>query len=495
MVMSRIDADVVVVGSGAGGGTMASRLGQLAEAGKRVLVFERGPRFEARHFNGQELTMGELLYRDGGAHMVADGTISLAFAEAYGGSTLVYTGTSLEPPAAVIERWGLDPDDLIRRARHYAEDNGVHFVPENELNDNNRLFASGCENLGWQARRFPVNTRGCKGASLCNLGCPNNAKQGTHAVQLPRAEDQGVEVVTRARVLSVDNGRVELEIDAQPHPLGYRSEWSPGRYTINARAVVVCAGAVGSPALLLRSGLAGSLPALGRYFTCQPAHILVGRHPRALSNAVGHPKSFLWDERIDSDRVFLEACMYFPFVTAKNLAGFGPDHEAFLQAYDRLQMILILACDQARPEHRVSIDRQGEPVVHYRLMPDTIQALVRGTRSAARIFFAAGAEAVHAPSARPTLLADPLHIDQRVSADHFRPGSISVSAAHLMGGCRMGEGSTDSVTDRCGRVHGQRGLFVADASLFPTALEANPYLSLMALADHVADSVIEYLTD
>ena len=119
--------------------------------------------------------------------------------------------------------------------------------------------------------------------------------------------------------------------------------------------------------------------------------------------------------------------------------------------------------------------------------------MVRATRAAARIFFAAGATRVHAPSADPPLLeaGEAGRIDQRIDARHFRTGTISISAAHLMGGARMGRDASDSVTDAGGRVHGRPWLRVADASLFPDSLEINPYLTIMALADRVAEGVIE----
>lgn len=497
--MEQVEADIVIIGSGAGGGTVASRLSELAREGHRVIVLEQGPRFSHHHFTGREADMGDHLYRDGGAFMTADSTVSLAFAEGYGGSTMVYTGSSLEPAERVIEQWkvpGLEHSDLIERIDRHARDNNVAPVPEERLNDNNRLFVAGCQKLGWEARRFPINLRGCKGSSLCNLGCPNDAKQGTHAVQLPHAESEGVEVVTRACVDHIGEGRVEFSVDGSPHPLGYRSEWSPGRYEIRAGTIVLAAGAVGTPALMLRSGYGSSLPVLGQYFTCQPAHILVARHEHPLTNAVGHPKSYLWDERIESERHFLEVCMYPPFIAAKNMSGFGEDHEYFLHQFDHLQMILVLACDEARPEHRVRLDRQGNPVVDYALTGPTIDALVHGTRAAARIFFAAGATDVHAPSARPMRLgaehAD--DVDGHIRPEHFRTGTVSVSAAHLMGGCRMGTDRNSSVTDSHGRVYGHPGLYVADASLFPSAIETNPYQTIMALADRVAESIIERYT-
>ena len=183
--------------------------------------------------------------------------------------------------------------------------------------------------------------------------------------------------------------------------------------------------------------------------------------------------------------------MYFPFTTAKNLAGFGAPHSTLMNAFRRLQMILVLACDKATAGNRVSVDRDGKPVVHYRFTEGTVEALVRATRASARIFFGAGAVRVHAPSADPPLLeaADAGRIDELIAVRHFKPGKISVSAAHLMGGCGMGRGAADSVTDAWGRVHGRPWLRVADSSLFPDSLEINPYLTIMALADRVAEGI------
>ena len=124
-----------------------------------------------------------------------------------------------------------------------------------------------------------------------------------------------------------------------------------------------------------------------------------------------------------------------------------------------------------------------------------IESMVRATRASARIFFAAGAVRVHAPAADPTLVEahEAPQLEERIHAKHFRRGQISISAAHLMGGCGMGSSAADSVTDDRGRVHGHPWLRVADASLFPDALEINPYLIIMALADRVAEGLLDDL--
>lgn len=492
--MNTIRCDIAVVGSGAGGGTVAQALGPLAAQGLRVLVLEQGPRFLDTDFSGDELEMAPAVYADEGGFLTADGSMTLAFAHGYGGSTLVYTGTSLTAPERVLQRWnvpGIDHADMVARSRKYMAENNVHLLPPDELNQNNRLFVEGAARAGYRAEQFPLNLRGCRGSSLCNLGCPNQAKQGTNRVQLPSAERQGVEVATRARVDAIAERR--LKVTVLPRLAGGKGtdpEWSPGEYLVEADTVVLAGGALGSPPLLLRSGLAGLPRRVGAGFTCHPAHILVGEHPTAITNDVGHPKSFYVDRGAEEGYV-LETCMYFPFITAKNLTGFGAPHSALMQAFPRLQMILVLACDHAIPENRIAVDRHGKPVVHYRFTDAVIESMVRATRASARIFFAAGAVRVHAPSADPPLLeaAEAGRIDERIAARHFRTGTISVSAAHLMGGCGMGRDARDSVTDAWGRVHGVPWLRVADASLFPDAIEINPYLSIMALADRVAEGV------
>src|SRR5438270_274698 len=314
--------DIVIIGSGAGGGTVAQELAPLVRDGVRILVLEKGPRFADQEFTGRELEMADALYQDGGAFLTRDGTITLAFASAYGGSTVVYTGTSLTAPQRVTRA------EVLR------------IEPDRTL-----------------TVRVSQKVAGTKGAP---------------------------------------------------------SEWAPGDYALRARIVVAAAGAIGTSALLLRSPLSAPR-SLGHGFTCHPALILVAEHPRPITNDVGHPKSYFVDHGA-SERCVLETCMHFPFVTAKSLTGFGATHSAIMHALPRLQMILILACDHVASGNRIAVSGTGSPIVHYRFTPETIDGLVRGTRAAARIFFAAGARRVHAPADPPLLeIADADRLEERVT--------------------------------------------------------------------------------
>lgn len=484
--------DVVIVGSGAGGGTIARELSPLCRDGVRIAVLECGPRLKEDEYTGRELEMAERLYFESGGVLTKDRSVTLAFGRAYGGSTVVYTGTSLALARETFDRWavpGLDYDDLLNRSRKYFAENTVHLLPPEAINDNNRLFAEACRALGYRVEQFPINVNGCRGSGLCNLGCPNGAKMGTHRVQLPEAERNGVTVITNCTVGRVADRAVYARVE--PSRVGHPPAWAPGDYRIAAKAVILAAGAVNSPAILLRSGFGRALPALGRYFTCHPALILVAQHPRPITNYFGHPKSYYCDEFAGPDGFLLETCMYFPFTTAKSLAGFGSDAEALMSGMDRLQMILVLAIDPARADNRITLGADGTPIVDYRLTDGVTRALVMAMRTSARIFFASGAARVHAPAGRTFFIeADERdRIDELVPFEGFKPGKVSVSSAHLMGGCRMGADVTESVTNSWGQVHGIPWLFVADASLFPKAAEINPYITIMALADRVAEGV------
>ena len=493
--MTRRSYDIVIIGSGAGGGTVAQELSPLCREGARIAVLEKGPKLHDEEFTGRELEMAMALYEAGGGFLTAERTMTLAFGSAYGGSTAVYTGTSLEPPQRILERWNVPQltfADVVQRARKFAAENSVHFLEEGLINENNRLFVEGCRRLDFEARQFPVNLKGCRGSSLCNLGCPNRAKQGTDRVQLPRAERNGVEVITRCEVLRIGEKTIDARVCGKPAGgKGEPSPWEPGEYQIDAKVIVVCGGAVNSPALLMRSGLARTLPRLGHGFTCHPAIIMVAEHDRDVTTFVGHPKSFYLDQFAERDRFLLETCAYFPFTTAKAMSGFGAEHSRFLRAFPRLQMILVLACDEVDEHNRVGVDRSGRPVVHYRFTPEVRRGLVEGAIASAKIFFAAGAARVHLPVAvAPTIeRAEAGRLKQIAEHPDFKPGKLSISAAHLQGGCAMGRGPADSVTDGYGRVHGIPWLFVADSSLFPDSLEINPYLTIMALADRVAETI------
>jgi len=139
----------------------------------------------------------------------------------------------------------------------------------------------------------------------------------------------------------------------------------------------------------------------------------------------------------------------------------------------------------------VCLASDGGPVVDYTLGNAVLDALHEAMKASVRVFFAAGARRVHAPAGRSFFIdrTQVGQLDALIPRSNVKPGRISITSAHLMGGCRMGDDPASSVTDAWGRVHGVPWLYVADASLFPLCSEVNPYLTVMALADRVAEGI------
>jgi len=490
-----LDYDIVIVGSGAGGGTAAKALSDLAAAGAKIALVDWGGHFRKQDNTRRELEMAQKYYFDAGGFQTASQDMTLAFARAIGGTTNVYTGVTFELPQHALDKWGVDAlslDDLKPRMEHYAAENNVHLQPPEKINTNNDLFAEACRKLGWELGQFPLNIKGCAGLNTCNLGCARHAKQGTAQVQIPAAEAQGVEVLPFCRIDRIDGHELHAEVVPAEHGLA-QGPLQPGRYRLRARKIVLAAGAMNTPPLLMRSfdDWERRWPALGRYFTCHPALTLIAEHEQPVEGSIGHPKSYYCDEFVEREKFLLETCFYFPFITAKNLAGFGPEVDALMQRMDHQQQILVLMLDEARRHNRITIDKAGNPVCHYELSDDIIAALTKAIRASGRIFFAAGAKRAHLPAAGKffTYREEAAKLDTLVTEDKFKLGQIAITAAHLMGGCRMGDTAHEAVTDPWGRIYGLDDVYVADASLFPGSAEVNPYLTIMALADRVAEAV------
>ena len=484
--------DILIIGSGASGGVMAKELSPLCDAGKKIAVLEWGAKLRPDEYSGRELEMVDRLYVDSGGFLTKDGTLTIAMGKAYGGSTVVYTGTTFVIPEAVLEEWnvpGLAFSDIKARSEKYMEECNVRFTPPELINENNRLFYEACNKLGYEVEQFPVNIKGCNGTSLCNLGCPHGAKMGTHQVQLPMAEKRGVEVITNCKVTRIEEKAVTALVENPP--FGEASSWEPGQYRVRAKLIILCAGSIHSSALLAHSKLADHLPALGRGLTLHPALILVGMHDRAIKNFYGHPKCYYSEQFHQSKGFILETCMYFPFMTAKSMSGFGDEHAEMVRNMDKLQQVLVLAFDKPDPNNRIYADKNGNPIVDYTLSKEVMDSFFDSMVVTAKLLFASGCSRVHAPAGVKFFIDrnEQHDLDRLMSRKMLKTGKVSISAAHPMGGLGMGAGPSSSVTDTWGQVHGVPWLYAADASLFPRCSEVNPYLTVMALADRIAERI------
>jgi hypothetical protein len=479
---SVVAADVVVVGSGAGG-AMAART--LARAGLDVIVLEEGRRWTVEEFRSTHpIDRYAGLYRGAGA-TVALGrpSVVLPVGRAVGGTTVVNSGTSFRPPLAVQRRWrdefGLgiaDPDRLAGHLDDVERTLRVAPVPLNIMGRNGRLLLDAAESLGWRAAPIPRNAPGCEGCCQCAIGCPRNAKSGVHLNALPQACAAGARIISRARVDRVlhQNGRAR----------GVRARRPDGTaLDVLADTVIVAAGATETPGLLRRSGI-GMHPRLGRNLALHPATMLAGRFDDNVVAWRGVLQSAAVHEFHESDGVLIEATSTPPGMGSMVFPGYGAELLSWLDRAPQVATFGAMVAD--RGVGSVSSVR-GETLVRYTIDRADIAKLLVALEAMGRLLFAAGAvEVLTGLPGAPTVTSLPALQEVLRSSD---PRSLHLAAFHPTGTAAAGANEQLCPVDEHGRLRGVDGVWVADASILPSSPEVNPQLSIMALALAVADEV------
>lgn len=492
------DYDIIIVGSGVGGGTAADYLTRNNQ-NLKIAILESGPFISKEFFNQKEIDM-TALYFNRGAVLSKNLEIGVAAGKTLGGSSAVYTGVSFRPPVDVLENWrktyGLDflSDKYVKDSLDEIEEEiNVHELPESWDNDNNKLFKKGAEALEIPVKRLKINTKDCQQQGFCNLGCTTGAKQGTLEVQIPKVLVSGVEVICNATVNTVEENFVnitvkEAPINTKPNQL------ASGDYRLKSKVIILAAGVLNTPAILLRSAKKLKLKNdnIGRYLTLHPVFNVNGVYKESIKNYRGFPKSWYTDHFSDSQGFYLETSFYFPGVTAKNNPGYGKLHSDLMRDYHKMMSILILVHDNAEHHNRISIDKKSNSVVNYKVSFKTRAALLKALREASRIFFAAGCEKAMIPGSAkvPLTPLDIPQLDNLITDKTLDFSKTPLSSAHPQGGARMGSDPSKSVCDLNGKVYGTESIYVADASLFPTSVKVNPYETVMLLAKRVAENMI-----
>jgi len=492
----KCEYDVIIIGSGAGGGTVAERLIPLAESGARIAILEAGPHYTREYFTQREIEMMSLFWF-GGAWPTKDRSVFLMSGKAVGGSTLMYSGATFRLPEDVFQEWsvpGIESEDLNPRYDRFEKDLNVIEPDEHMFNDNNRLFKKACDKLGLSVKKLRLNLRDCEEQGFCNLGCSKGAIQGTTRVQLPKATAAGIELIPNCTVEKLSEGAVFAEV--KPAPPGTQPNTLPaGKVEFKAKRILLAAGSPGTPAILLKSGFHKEFPNLGRYITMHPTLTAYGIYPEPIKNYRGLPHLYYTPEFSRSHGYIIESHFYYPFVSTKHLGLWGRDLKDTMKHYNQLMTMIILNHDLALPDNRIKLNRNGEIKLHYKINSKTIESFCHAQAQAAKIFFAAGCEKVIMPCAdrmvfRPNDVPDG-KLESFISSKNFILNKVSLSSAHPQGGCRMGTDEKDSVTNCWGQVHNHPWLYVADASLFPKSSHVNPYLTIMALADRVGERILE----
>ena len=498
------EADVAIVGSGAGGGVIAAR---VAQAGHSVLVLEAGPDRLGARTPSLEAEAWRDLMLDRGTTGPVDQSITILAGSTVGGGTTVNWTTSFAPPDELRARWqdefgwtgfaGAETDADLDRLSVELDLQPPTIVPPKD-----QVILDGARALGWDADVTRRNAGPCTECGGCAFGCAAGAKRSGPAAHLASAAGDGARIVAGARVTRVLTGGGRV--------LGVAGRLSAdGRlFTVRARRVVLAAGALRTPAILERSGIRH--PELGRHLRLHPVVAVIG----------------LMDQPVDMWTGPLQAASCYQFLSAGPAGsdGIGAAHGGFLiesapphpglagaalawtgrrDADDVLgrarHWAPLISIMRDTGAGRVRAGTAGRSRVTYRLSAADADTARRALVEMSRLAVAAGVAEVRTGATPPLRWerGTPLEPYLRaVARTDTGPNRLSLFSAHQMGSVRAGARADGFATDPGGRVRLGRsgavlpGLYVGDGSLLPTAPGINPMLTIMAAAERVARSVL-----
>ena len=487
-----LNADVIIIGSGAGGGTSAEI---LSKAGLKVLILEEGPLKSSDDFLMDERTAYADLYQESAGRMSKDGSISILQGRCVGGTTTINWTSSFRTPPNTLNYWathfgvkGMSEEEMA--PWFTTMEQRLHVAPwAVPPNPNNAVLQRGAEALGIHWSVIPRNVKGCWNLGYCGVGCPTNAKQSMLVTTLPAALKQGAQLLYHAkaeRLLIEDRHVVGVEITA----LNTHHQASGKVILAKAPVVVVAAGAINSPALLLRSNAPDPYKRIGKRTFLHPTTFSFARFEEHIDPYYGAPQSihsdhFQWQNVTGPVNYKLEVPPLHPGLTAALLKGHGLKLFEDMQQLPHLHAMIALlrdGFDPHSPGGSIELAKDGTPILDYEITPYLWDGVVRSWLSMAEIQFAAGAKAVrisHMDSPWFTTFDEAKQGILQLSA---RSNAFTAGSAHCMGGLPMGSDPHHALLDSDGKYQHLDNLYVFDGSAFPTSIGANPQLSIFALA-------------
>jgi choline dehydrogenase-like flavoprotein len=491
------EVDFVIVGSGAGGGAAAA---VLAAAGAKVAVVEEGGHYTRDDFNMQESWAYPALYQEHGNRATDDLAITILQGRNVGGGTTVNWTSSFRTPPATLRLWaerhGVGDIDEATLAPHFAAvEARLDVAPGNpdDVNANNRKLLDGAGKLGWNPALIPRSVKGCARLGYCGLGCPLDAKRSSRTTFLADAIASGANVYTdcRVKLIESDRGRATAVV---AEVLDRASDRPRGRLIVHARkGIVLAAGAINTPALLLRSHAGTDSGAVGKRTFLHPTVPLIAFYDQPIEAFYGPPQSVSVHQFADrGERVgyFLETAPVHPMLGAIAFPGFGDAHRRIMERLPYVQATIALLIDGHHDDvgGEVSVNNSGRINLRYRLHASLREAAIDAIGNMARLQLAAGAREVMTLHETPIVIRTEADI-ARVADAPFVANGHTLFSAHQMGGCAMGSDPRRSVVNTRGRHHQIENLWIADGSVFPTALGVNPQLSIYAHARLFATAI------
>ena len=492
-----LQAEVCVIGSGAGGGVIAA---ELSAAGKSVLVLEMGGYRNEADFKQLELPGMFELYLGGGLAASEDGSIAILAGSTLGGGTVVNYMNCIRTPEPIRREWaamgveGIDQPDYDRHIEAIWRRLGVNDTATSQNRTHKKLIQA-CEALGYPHRPLTRNTdTSCEDPSVCGYcftGCQRGCKQSTMKTFLQDAADAGARFVVRARaqrILTQDGTAIGVEA------IVTNEDGTTTMLMVQAPTIVVAAGAIESPALLLRSGIGG--PAAGRHLRLHPAALVGGVYEQPIEGWIGQIQSALSDEfkQCEGEHGFLiEASTVAPAIVAMSLPWQdGLAHKQLLERKLR-HVAPFISVARDHGEGQVVIDEHGRAVTRWSFSDEVDARMFRRAMvELAKLQRAAGAQEIISFYQQPLIWREGEDFDAflaALEAGSLEANDVAAFTAHQMGSCRMGSDPSGSVADGRGELHDTKGVWIGDGSAFPTAPGVNPMISIMSLAHRTAEHI------
>jgi choline dehydrogenase-like flavoprotein len=493
-----IEADVCIVGSGSGGAVVAA---VLAQRGLKVVVLEAAGYFNESDFTQLELPAYQQMFWRGGPTPTADGNVSLVAGTTLGGGTTINWTNCLRTRPRVREQWaehGLGDVGESAFDRHL--DAVLERISANDqcsdLNGTQQRLRAGTEALGWSFETIVRNTDrerySPEMAAYLGFGDQSGSKQSADRTWLADAQEHEARFLTftRATRVLIEGGRAA----------GVEAVWQPpdgrgAKITVRAPRVVVACGSLESPALLLRSGIGG--PAVGHNLRLHPSSVVGGAYGVDQEAWWGAPQAGLCDEFADTGDGYgflIETAQYAPGLIGSATPWISAtDHKQRMEEFRFTANFISLTRD--RGAGQVGVDANGESMPMYAVTDELdLENLKKGIEVQIRLHEAAGAHMIGplAEGAPTWRRGDDLEaFIGAVKRIPFRAGGYKLFSAHQMGSCRMGEDPQTSVAGPWGELHDTKGVWIGDASAFPTSSGTNPMVSIMALAHRTAEAIAE----
>jgi choline dehydrogenase-like flavoprotein len=488
-----VDADVAIVGTGAGGAAAAAR---LAEAGKRVVMLEAGSYFPVGTFPNKTSTSLLELYYEGGQLAASGPTIiPMAAGSGVGGSTLINSAICFRGPAARLDEWA----DLLDNPRYSAAAMAAKYdeveatiqvapTPRDPViaGMNTIKALEGAEALNYDCGLIDRNAPGCVGCGVCQMGCPVGGKGSVDLNFLALrafAHDTTVYANCPAEAIVTDNGRAIGVIGRFRDPA---TRQRGPRLTVRADRIILSAGSIGTAKLLLWTGVSDN-DHIGRHLRIHPGggafaifeddiRIWSGVTQGAYVHFEDDPDILLETFSVGTETLFAQA------------ASCGRAAKDFIANIAKYAGLGALIRDES--EGRVSLGDRGLSSISYYLEPHDAAKMLRGLKYCAEVFFAAGAKSVY-PAVWFVGWCDSMAELEAKMPDVCPANDILLYGSHLQGTCRMARTPEEGVTDSRGQLFDVPGLYIADASLFPGALGRNPQMTVMSFALNVAEQMLE----